>query len=79
MNQANIDLKIKKGFITIFHTNLNLCDYYTCPIPEGTVDVSRPETVPSEVPKGKYKYSIDITDPQYTGTVVCVEGEFQVV
>ncbi|QDZ21802.1 ML domain-containing protein [Chloropicon primus] len=78
VNNADISIKIKKGFITVFHTHLNLCDYYQCPINQGPVSVSLPESIPNEVPKGKYGFQIDITTPSYTGSVVCVDGEFQV-
>ena len=78
VDQADISIKIKKGFITLFHTHVNLCDYYQCPVVQGPVEVSLPEPIPNEVPKGKYKFEIEITTPSYTGSVVCVDGEFQV-
>ena len=51
VDEADISIKIKKGFITVFHTHLNLCDYYQCPVAEGPVSISLPESIPSAVPK----------------------------
>ncbi len=78
MDQATISVKVKKGFITLFHSNFDLCQYYQCPVPEGPVDVSLPEQIPHEVPKGKYEFQIVVTDPDYTGDLVCVNGQFYV-
>ncbi|KAL1916959.1 uncharacterized protein VTP21DRAFT_5156 [Calcarisporiella thermophila] len=56
---AYIDLTVKYGLIKLLQQKLDLCDEVEkigmqCPLSEGEHDVEHTETLPREIPPGKY-------------------------
>ena len=60
-----IHLQVKYGLITLINQNAKLCDYVdnvdlSCPVKEGSMDLSKDVDLPNQIPPGKYTVLADV-------------------
>ncbi|KAI8927467.1 ML domain-containing protein [Entophlyctis helioformis] len=78
---AKVRVTVKLGFIQILDSEYDLCEQVgavdlECPVPEGPLAVQKAFDIPRELPPGKYKIHIDVSNAD-TKHVACLQSEFR--
>ena len=79
ITSGQAEVKVKYGFITVFHKAVSVCEdpSLPCPIQAGTIAKKVDVAVPSDVPHGHYTGTATVTD-QDGDQVTCIQVDVHI-